>query len=298
MKRFPGRFDPTVLPVLITLAVLLVLVAISPADAFQPVRKVWVVELPTNSGVTDPGFTPGNTLTGVSGFSGTSNLQVREQSDSPFSGVTLLDLGSFDYGFYTLAPMNLTPLSGVTPDLSGATYTVRIHEAYGEDETAVGMAQDRPLVYERELSSGDSPYAISFLSGAEALWFEFLSSATAWEGPEWRLIGREARPGDEGSLVVFPEQHSAFGTSGVSNDFTSGGTGYTLPDGAKWFGFFARDDNLPYSTDGTNASSSGLFFPQEEEKLLPREEVVKLGIAGASSSSGTLTMTPYSRRPY
>lgn len=282
----------------ITLAALLVLAAFASAEAFQPIRKIWVVEFPTESGVTDPGFTPGNTVTGVSGFSGTTTLQVREQSDMAFSGVTLLDLGSFDYGFYTLAPMNLTPLSGVTPDLSGATFTVRLYESYGEDETAVGMAQDRPLVYERELSSGDSPYAVSFLSGAEAVWFEFLSSNTAWAGPQWRLAGREARQGDEGSLVVFAEQHSAFGTSGVSNNMTSGATGFSLPDGAKWCGFFANGDNVPYSTDGTDASSSGLFFADEKEKLLPREEVIKLGIAGASSSAGTLTMTPYSRRPY
>jgi hypothetical protein len=98
--------------------------------------------------------------------------------------------------------------------------------------------------------------------------------------------------------VVFDEQHSAFSTSGVSNDMTSGGTGFTLPDGANWFGFFANGDDVPYSTDDTDASTSGLYFPESEQKILPLGEVRNLGTAANGSSAGTLTMTPYSHRPY
>lgn len=112
------------------------------------------------------------------------------------------------------------------------------------------------------------------------------------------LVGYSDDAGFEETTLTFDEQHSAFATTGVSNNMTSGGTGFTLPNGAEWFGFFAKGDDVPYSTDDTDADTSGLYFPDGKEKILPRSEVEELGTAANGSSAGTLTMTPYSRRPY
>ena len=283
---------------IITLACLLVLAAAGPAAAFQPVRKVWTVEMPTDSGVSDPGFTPGNTLTGVSGFSGTTTLQVREQSDDPFSGTTLLALGSFDYGFYTLAPMNLTPLSGVTPDLSGTTFTVRLYEAYGEDETAVGMAEMRPLVLDKDLSSGSSPFSVSFLSGAEAIWFEFLSSNTAWAGPEWRLVGREARPQDrEYCPIILDEDYSAFSTSGVTLIY-SGTTAIPVADGVRYIEVQPVGDDIYYTTDGSTTPSTTTRCLMDGDVILLRPyEWERFAFTPAGNSAGGLSIIQWSSDP-
>ena len=112
------------------------------------------------------------------------------------------------------------------------------------------------------------------------------------------LVGYSEDAGFEETLMIFDTQSTSVGTSGVSNDFTSGGTGFTLPQGAKWFGYFANGDNVPYTTDDNDADSNGLYFPDGEEKILPRSEVRNLGLGGTGGVAATLKQTPYSRRPY
>ena len=238
--------------------------------------------------------------------SGTSTFALSNDTYTMDDNNTVLNLNKLrPFKTISIALESITLPSGVTfgqaADTTDGTVDGDVYQIYarvGNSIDNIASAERFPLHNETKYNSSTSPYLIYWTPPPAAFArLEIMSGVSAIYGATLNIIPFDVE--HDPTLVVFDTQTTSIGASGVSNSFvaeSSGGTGFYIPSGAKWFGFFADGNNVPYSTDGTEPTTPGIYFSDGKEKILDLEETKKLGVG--SDGAAALDMTPYSRRPY
>lgn len=192
---------------------LLILLIASPALAVKT-EKTWEVSLETSSGVTDPGITPGNVVTGVSDPAIPTGVPCILDGES---GVTLIDLTRYDYDLLTFEIQTANVLASVTPAYTDNTATFSVY--WREALTAEGVAKADlvPVLSGVSLNAGSTPWQVHVpLGRGKYGGLEFRSACTSWQNFTAKAQFSNAPAGVYIPVRVIQEGSFAMAANGVS----------------------------------------------------------------------------------
>lgn len=186
--------------------------------------KTWSVALHSASGVSDPGFTVGNSVSGVSAVLST----VTPFELDGVAGATIFDLTRYNQPLLTFQLGGAMVLSAISPVYNNTNATYSIYWRESLSKTGLDHAELIPVLVGVTVTHKTTPYMIPFrTSQTNYGQLLFKSECTGFVGVTGWVQSAEAPPGVEIPLQVIAEGSFAMpagGGTGVS-EFVAGSIG-------------------------------------------------------------------------